>query len=290
MTDTKPAFVLVHGAWHSSATWKHILPLLEAQGHAAIAPDLPGAGANARRPLSYHRRPFDANAFATEPSPNARVTQEERTSAIADKISIMVRDTGQPVVLVGHSLGGVTVTAVAEAFPERIRAAVYLAALLLPYGVTVADAIEHPSMGGAKPSSLSVGDPAALGALRVNPAAESQVYRQTFKSVLYGDLTDQAFDDALASLHCDEPAQVAGVPSPATANRFGRVPRHYIRCTGDQALPIAGQDYMISNTDDILGGRTLVHTLETSHSPFYSQPQALADVLLEIAGSRKPQH
>jgi alpha-beta hydrolase superfamily lysophospholipase len=68
---TRPAFVLVHGAWHGAATWSRVVPRLEARGHVARALDLPGAGTNAKTPASYDRRPLDAAAFASEPSPNS---------------------------------------------------------------------------------------------------------------------------------------------------------------------------------------------------------------------------
>jgi hypothetical protein len=81
MSNTSPAFVFVHGAWHDAATWRLIRPLLEARGHVVRELDLPGAGRNAKTPRSYGRRPLDLAAFATEPSPNADVSQEDRTHA-----------------------------------------------------------------------------------------------------------------------------------------------------------------------------------------------------------------
>jgi pimeloyl-ACP methyl ester carboxylesterase len=37
-------FVLISGAWHASWCWERVVPLLEARGHRAIAPDLLGMG------------------------------------------------------------------------------------------------------------------------------------------------------------------------------------------------------------------------------------------------------
>ena len=70
---------------------------------------------NADAPSAYGRRPLDLAAFAIEPSPNADVSQEDRTRAVVALIDEVTREDGdKPVVLVGHSLGGLTVTAVAE--------------------------------------------------------------------------------------------------------------------------------------------------------------------------------
>ncbi len=51
MISRKPAFVLIHGAWHGMPTWDNIAPLLEGQDYPARMLDLPGAGAHAQMPL-----------------------------------------------------------------------------------------------------------------------------------------------------------------------------------------------------------------------------------------------
>jgi hypothetical protein len=60
------------------------------------------------------------------------------------------------------------------------------------------------------------------------------------------------------------------------------VPRHYIRCTQDRAIPLTGQDHMIATVDGAIGGKTTTHTLESSHSPFLSQPATLSRILIDI--------
>ena len=37
-------FILIHGAWHGGWSFDLVQPILEAQGHKVIAPDLPGMG------------------------------------------------------------------------------------------------------------------------------------------------------------------------------------------------------------------------------------------------------
>jgi hypothetical protein len=61
------------------------------------------------------------------------------------------------------------------------------------------------------------------------------------------------------------------------------VPRHYVRTTQDCAVPLAGQDHMIAAVDGTIGGTTITRTLESSHSPFLSQPAALSKILLDIS-------
>jgi alpha-beta hydrolase superfamily lysophospholipase len=53
-TPTSPAdVILVHGAWHNSACWPKVVPLLAESGRRAIAVDLPGHGVSARFPAAY---------------------------------------------------------------------------------------------------------------------------------------------------------------------------------------------------------------------------------------------
>ncbi len=66
-------------------------------------------------------------------------------------------------------------------------------------------------------------------------------------------------------------------------SRFGRVPRHYIHCTRDRAVTPEGQKKMIALMDEAMGNATVVHTLASSHSPFDSQPEVLAEILAEVA-------
>ena len=282
MTD-KPGFVFVHGAWHNHNTWDAVARRLQAKGFVTRAFDLPGAGVNAKLPQSWLKRPFDAQAFASEPSPNADVTQAERTEAVINEVRETASRANGRAVLVGHSLGGATVSHVAEAVPDLLWAAVYVSAFLLPPGMPPVEMIRDPSMADALVPSLFAADPPSIGAMRVDFRSADPAYRERIRQAYCGDIDGEAFETALAHLHCDEPAQVTTVPSPVTRERFGRVPRHYIHCTQDRAVTPAGQKKMIAMMDEAMGNATAVHTLAASHSPFDSQPGPLADILAEIA-------
>lgn len=284
MSTAKPAFVFIHGAWHGAKTWDKVIPLLEAAGHHCAAIDLPGSGANAALPASATAWPFDPAAFSTEPSPNAGVTQEARTAAaIAAVESAAALDNGK-VVLVGHSLGGITVSPAAEAVPGLLHAAVYVTAFMLPPGMPAIAMIQHDCMAAALVPGLFMADPAAVGALRINVGSDDADYVARLKAAFFGDVEAAEFESFRNSLHCDEPAQVALVPSAVTKERFGSVLRHYVHCDADRAITPEGQALMVALTDEALGNRTLTHRLSASHSPFLSQPQALAEILLGVAG------
>lgn len=277
--------VLVHGAWHDHHTWDAVVPRLEAGGLRVKAVDLPGAGAAAPRPASFSERPLDPAAFGTEPSPNAGVTQEERTGAVIDAVRQLNAETGGKAVVVGHSLGGLTVSAVVEEIADEVSAAVYLTAFMLPPGMLAVQMIQHELMAEALVPSLFMADPEQVGALRIDTGSTDPAYKARVKEAFYADLAEDQFEEALRHLHPDEPVQVAAVPSGVSSERFGRVARHYIECAEDRAITQAGQQEMVRLMDEALGSNTTVHHLNTSHSPFHSQPDALASLISGIAQS-----
>jgi pimeloyl-ACP methyl ester carboxylesterase len=280
MSASKTVFVLIHGGWHNRSAWDRVAPLLEAGGFEALTPDLPGAGAHALAPASLDCTPFDPVAFATERSPDAGVTQDQRAQAVV----ALVKEAASrgKVVLVGHSAGGMTISAVAEQVPALLHAVVYLAGFMVPNGTTLLEMLQHETLPSALAPRLFVGNPATIGATRIHPGSTDPGYRSQLKAAFYHDVSAADFTHAASQLHCDESNAGALAPSAVTRERFGSVPRHYIRCTQDCAIPLAGQDHMIAAMDAAIGNKTITHALESSHSPFLSQPAALARILADI--------
>ena len=282
MSATKIVFVLIHGGWHNHSAWDKVTPILEASGFAALSLDLPGAGTNTIAPTSLDLRPFDPAAFAAERSPIAGVTQEERTQAVIALVKEAASRSDGKVILVGHSAGGMTISAVAEQVPDLLLAVVYLAGFMVPNGMPLLAMLQHETLSSALAPGLFVGDPVAIGATRIHPGSTDAAYRSLLKASFYGDVSESEFAHAAAQLHCDESNDGALAPSEITRERFGTVPRHYIRCTQDRAIPLTGQDHMIAAVDAAVGGKTITHTLQSSHSPFLSQPANLAKILIDI--------
>ncbi|MEK8170095.1 alpha/beta fold hydrolase [Streptomyces sp. M19] len=68
-----------------------------------------------------------------------------------------------------------------------------------------------------------------------------------------------------------------------TAGRWGGVPRTFLRCAEDRALPPATQDLMIAEADRAMPAHPFtVHTLPGGHSPFAARPRELAEALLAV--------
>jgi pimeloyl-ACP methyl ester carboxylesterase len=111
-TWTVSTYLLVHGGWHGAWCWQRVAPLLRRAGHRVIVPDLPGHG--------------------DDPTPIAAVTPGSDVQSVSTVLDTLA----EPAILVGHSSGGMVISAAAELRPRVVRALVYLAAFLLPPGVT----------------------------------------------------------------------------------------------------------------------------------------------------------
>ena len=233
-------FVLVHGAWHGAWCWDKVVPLLEGAGHEVIAPNLPGHGEDG--------------------TPGAELSMQ----AYADRIVRVLDEQPEPVVLVGHSMGGIVVSLAAEARPEGIKRLVYLTGFLLEDGKTLISIAENDEEALVLPNLVPNEDGSAFTVKNV-------------KDVFYGDCSDGDVEGAKARL-VPEPAFAFGTPVAITQGNFGRVPRAYIECVGDRAIGITAQRGMHGR----LRCETVV-SMETSHSPFLSAPEELAGHLVSLA-------
>ena len=110
-------FVLVHGAWHGSWCWKRVRKALQDQGHQVFTPTLTGLGE--RSPLLSPAVNLDTH--------------------IDDVVNLIRWEELSDVVLCGHSYGGAVISGVADRIPDRIRALVYLDALVLEDGQSLHD-------------------------------------------------------------------------------------------------------------------------------------------------------
>jgi pimeloyl-ACP methyl ester carboxylesterase len=276
-------FLLVHGAWHSAMHWNNLAVLLSALGHRVVAVDLPGNGLTARYPKSYATR--DQTGLSTERSKIACIGLEDYVDTIVPLLTSLSTAGGR-VTLVGHSFGGMTITLAAERVPDMIHRLVYLSAFcpaLLPGG-SVNDYSALPENGRSLAGSVIIGDPVQVGAFRINPRSTDSAYIERGRQAFYADLSPEEFSGYAAYLSPDLPVRAAQGNGRGTANRWGKVPRTYIRCRLDRAIPIELQDRMIREADEMTPwNRFSVETLESSHSPFASMPQALAHLLSNMS-------
>ncbi len=272
--------LLVHGAWHSSLHWNLLAARLVERGHLVHAMDLPGAGLTAQFPASFLAN--DAAAFLTEPSPLRNLHLSDFRDAVAAQIRRMAPN--GKVTLVGHSMGGVTITAAAEAAAEHVARVVYLTAYVPVTRPSAFDYISLPENAPALGGPVFLGDPSVTGAVRLDPRSNDPVYLEHARLAFYNDMSAAATRPYLAALVPDVPFNVPSEDARGTAARWGRLPRTFIRCTLDNALPIGLQDRMIAEADAATpSNRFDVRTLAASHSPFASMPDQLAATLDALA-------
>lgn len=275
-------FVLVHGAWHGAWAYERLGAALAARGHASVARDLPAHGINARYPAAFWQG--DAQALAQEPSPVAITTLDDYTGQVLRAIDAACALGHPRVVLVGHSMGGVAITAAAERAPERIAALVYLAAFMPASGVPGLDYVRAPENHGEMLASLICASPRAIGALRINPASRDAAYLATLKQALFEDVDEATFRAVTRLMSSDVPTAPFATPIATTAERWGSIARHYVTCAEDRVILPALQRRFIAEADAFMPERpTRVHALDSSHSPFLSQPDTLAELLAGIA-------
>ena len=281
--ETKPTFVFVHGAWFGGWCWAKVVRLLAQQGYDGVTLDLPGHGLSAQFPTAYTVIPQDTAGLTTEASPLAAVTLNDYRDYVLSVIDGLVKIGSGPVILVGHSLGGVTLNAVAEAQPKLIKRLVYLTAFAPVAKPTVLEYLSQPNFAGSKLLPLFLGDPAQLGAARINPNSSDPAYAAKVKNALYLDVNDKIIRATLNMLTPDESLRGLSDPATVTAEHWGSVPRAFIRCTDDLAIPLAGQDQMIVEGDKLTPRNPFViRTLKSSHAAFLAHPEEVARLLLEM--------
>jgi pimeloyl-ACP methyl ester carboxylesterase len=262
--------VLVHGAWHGSWCWTRVTPFLAANGVPSVAVDLPGHGLDSAAPDSGRAVPFDPAVFATEPSPVAGITLRVAADTLIEQIRLA--GGGAACMVVAHSLGGAVVTAAAQQAPELFAHLVFVSAYV-PITASVAELSSAPEAAGALISAQLAADPAVVGALRRAPAGSGM------RELFYADVDPAVAEAAILLLGIDTPATFVAERIGVTRDRFGAIPHTFVVCTKDRAIPEPLQRRFVREIDAVSATATDVITLDTSHSPFLSRPQALADAL-----------
>ena len=238
--EQKEIYLLVHSAFLGAWQWSEVAKLLKKEGHTVIAPDLAGHG--------------------VDKTPPAGITMDNYVNAIAD----LLDQQENPVVLVGHSFNGITISRVAELNPDKIKSLVYLTAFLLPAG------------GSFFAATQGVENSAAVDNFYLSDdQTYAMVEEDQIQNAFAHDIPKAAFDAAKPHI-VPEPAAPLMYELQITDQIFGRIPKYYIECTEDRAIPIEVQRAMYE------GKVKKAFSINSSHTPNFSQPDKVAEILLEI--------
>ncbi|WP_308401584.1 alpha/beta hydrolase [Streptomyces roseoverticillatus] len=270
----------MHGSGTSSFMWAPVQRELALLGHRSFAVDLPGHGFDAQYPVAY-QAPQDLDAWADEPSTLAEVTLQDNVDTVADVVRRVARH--GPVVLVGASLGGTTITQVGNAIPELVDRLVYISAWSCIERPSPVAYMQEPEFAGnllAPLAALNVGDPAGLGVGRANYRTADPAL---LTAAIMADGTDEQFRAFLNILQPDESLAVMTADARGRADTWGTIARTYIRLTHDRTLPVAMQDRLIAEADALTPDNPYdVHTLETSHTGFLLRPADVAGIMDQL--------
>ena len=225
------SFVLVHGASHGAWCWERVIPWLEADARVeqVVALDLPG------------------RAALRDVKPADEITLQDYVDHVVDELDrLALRD----VVLVGHSLAGLTLPPVSHRVPERLRRLVYLASSNPPKGQTVMDLMTKP----------------------LSPISRGVSMEQMFCNDI-----DEETSQWLMSQLCDEPPLPMQTPVEITRPPKG-VPSTYVLLEQDETLPPPYQREQAETAavDEVV-------TFDSGHSAFAAKPRELAELLLRYA-------
>lgn len=234
-------YVLIHGAWQAPYVWDGVKADLVGSGHQVVIVELPGHG--------------------TDTTPPHQLSLE----AYRDKVIGAISTIEEEVVLVGHSMGGMVITAVAEQIPAKISKLVYVGAFLPVSDQSLTD--------------LAFADPdSKLGPLLI-PSADQLTLDVKADSLTWLFINDGSATDKQRVIdnYRPEPAIPFAGKVTLSSDHFGAVEKVYIKTLQDMVISPGLQDRMIA-----AAGIKTVYTINSSHSPFLSQPHELAKLLLEI--------
>lgn len=223
--------LLVHGSAHGAWCWQETIPALKALGHNAKAIDLPSHG--------------------DDTTPVNEVTLDLYTDRVLSALD-------KPRVVVGHSMAGYPISLVAERAPEMIQRLIYLCAYVPKQGHTL-----------SQMRKLATRQPLVSAFVLAEDRKSFTFDPAQIKDRFYADCTDDQIAFAAARL---TPQAIA--PSETLVDltdRYTQVPRSYIRCVQDGAIPYELQLAMTEGWS-----KDQVVDMDTSHSPFFSAPSLLA--------------
>ncbi|KDP41318.1 hypothetical protein JCGZ_15725 [Jatropha curcas] len=245
--------ILVHGGGFGAWCWYKIMTLLEESGFKVDAIDLTGSGTHSS----------DTNTIAT------------LSHYIKPLIDILVKlKQGEKVILVGHDIGGACISCAMELFPSKIAKSVFISATMLSNGQSAFDILSQQTDSTDLMRQAQV---FLYGNGKDNPPTAIDLDKAFLRDLLFNQTSPK--DIALASVSM-RPIPIAPVLEKLSLsdNNYGSVRRFYIKTQEDFAIPVSLQESMINSNPP----EQVFQIKGSDHAPFFSKPQALHRILIEI--------
>ena len=228
--ETKANVALVHGAWADGSSWSKVIPLLQKQNLNVVAAQLP-------------------------------LTSVEADIAVTKNLLGMLKG---PVVLVGHSYGGVVISGAANGMPG-VKTLVYIAAFALDEGESL--------------DGLSKQGPAPGGAAAVRPPDDHGflwIDRDGFAKAFAADVDPT---EARVMAAVQKPLSVDSFTAKAGPPAWKTLPSWYMVATDDQMIPPQAEELMAKR----MGAE--IRRVASSHAAMVSHPKEVADFITLAANS-----
>ncbi|SEB06608.1 alpha/beta fold hydrolase [Pedobacter hartonius] len=238
----RKTFVLVHAAWQAPYAWEKVKALLLNDGYQVTSIQLPGHGEDHTDHKTLHM-----DSYITD---------------VTEKITAI----GTRVILVGHSLAGMTISGVAEQIPNLIEKLVYVAAYVPASGQS-AYALSLPDKQSLLGASLLVSE----------DQSEFDIKQEDIVNIFCQGASDDV-QQLILENYRPEPAAPFSDPVFLSDGNFGRIAKYYIETLQDHGIGNDLQKEMIA-----AAAITNVYTLNTGHSPSLSMPEEVSDILKKIA-------
>jgi len=238
----KPTVVLVHGAFADASGWYGVQERLEDKGYKVISPANPLRG----------------------------------VSADAAYIKSVLSQISGPIVLVGHSYGGVVITNAATGNPN-VKALVYIAAYAPDAGDTVLTLSQLGKEGQIGPATLDIKNfPNPDGTTGQEGTIKLNVFREIFAADLSKKL---ARNMSLAQ----RPASLVALGEPSGPPAWKTIPSYYMIAGADKAIGADTEKAMAKR----ISPKKTITVKGASHVVMISQPKTTADFILDAAKTLK---
>ncbi len=248
MSHTKEKIVLVHGAFHNKDCWNLLIPELQKRGIISHTLTLVGHQSSNNNALSISLRDY------------------------VNQVVKMIQDIGESVMLLGHSMGGIIISMVAEQCPHLIRHLIYLTAnvprkkdRMIYMGKQMKSNDESIFLEALEYSFSAL----SKGRLSLNPDLSGQAFysEQTpgIQKVWAQKIVNQPFRPYLGKIRWSK-------------EKLQNITKSYIECELDKALTLSQQRFNQKNMTF-----NHVRTLKSDHSPFLLMPKELAETIFELS-------